>query len=204
LLPLVTIVLGVMGWMGFGGVFGLVANGLDKIGVNISTTSLWSGLAHSLHGLGKEFMPSLNECSFLLMLTSMPLSGFEQSKKTLQQLDMAVAAIPEIGMVVGKLGRAETAIDPAPISMYENIINYRPEYALSENGQRQRFKVDDQGRFILSSRDTLTNREALERGYLAEDLLIDGDGTYFRNWREHIKSPDDIWKEIIRVTQLPG
>src|SRR5690606_29927638 len=82
--------------------------------------------------------------------------------------------------------------------------NYRPEYALSENGQRQRFKVDDAGRFILSSGDTLTNGEALERGYLAEDLLIAGDGTYVRNWREHIKSPDDIWKEIIRVTQLPG
>src|SRR5690606_15908732 len=51
---------------------------------------------------GKEFMPSLNEGSFLLMPTSMPHSGVEENKRVLQQLDMAVASIPEIETVVGK------------------------------------------------------------------------------------------------------
>ncbi|WP_431159496.1 hypothetical protein, partial [Winogradskyella poriferorum] len=46
---------------------------------------------------GKEFMPSLNEGSFLLMPTSMPHSGLEENKRVLQQLDMSVASIPEIG-----------------------------------------------------------------------------------------------------------
>ena len=153
---------------------------------------------------GKEFMPSLNEGSFLLMPTSMPHAGMEQNKKVVQQLDMLLANIPEVDLVVGKMGRAETALDPAPISMYENIINYKPEYALNEKGHRQRFKVDNQGRFILLSGDTLTNEEALLQGVTAENLTMDGSGQYFRNWREAIKSPDDIWNEIVKVTNIPG
>ena len=82
---------------------------------------------------GKEFMPSLNEGSFLLMPTSMPHSGIEENKRVLQQLDMAVASLPEIKMVVGKAGRTESALDPAPLSMYENVINYKSEFILNEN-----------------------------------------------------------------------
>lgn len=153
---------------------------------------------------GKEFMPSLNEGSFLLMPTSMPHAGMEQNKRVVQQLDMLLANIPEVELAVGKMGRAETALDPAPISMYENIINYKPEYALNEKGHRQRFKVDNQGRFILLSGDTLTNEEALLQGVTAENLTMDGSGQYFRNWREAIKSPEDIWNEIVKVTNIPG
>ena len=98
----------------------------------------------------KEFMPSLNEGSFLLMPTSMPHSGVEENKRVLQQLDMAVASIPEIETVVGKAGRTESALDPAPLSMYENIIQYKPEYMLNENGQRQRYKVNDYNEFVLN------------------------------------------------------
>ena len=63
---------------------------------------------------GKEFMPALNEGSFLLMPTSLPHSGVAENKRVLQQLDMAVASIPEIKTVVGKAGRTESALDPAP------------------------------------------------------------------------------------------
>ena len=103
---------------------------------------------------GKEFMPSLNEGSFLLMPTSMPHAGVEQNKRVVQQLDMLLANIPEVELAVGKMGRAETALDPAPISMYENIINYKSEYALNKKGHRERFKIDSEGRFILTSGDT--------------------------------------------------
>ncbi|TYA53121.1 efflux RND transporter permease subunit [Formosa maritima] len=98
---------------------------------------------------GKEFMPSLNEGSFLLMPTSMPHSGVEENKRVLQQLDMAVASIPEIETVVGKAGRTESALDPAPLSMYENIIQYKPEYMLNEQGERQRYKINEDGLFEL-------------------------------------------------------
>ncbi|HET8754048.1 MAG TPA: efflux RND transporter permease subunit, partial [Salinimicrobium sp.] len=204
LLPLTTIFFGIMIWLGFPKIFGFVADGAEEIGWDIRSTSVWSGMAHTFPGLGKEFMPSLNEGSFLLMPTAMPHVGIQESREILQQLDMAVAAIPEIETVVGKLGRAETAIDPAPINMYENIINYKPEYIVSEDGEPLAFKVDDEGRFILKSGDTLTNEEAVLQNISAEDLILDEDGEYYRNWREHIESPDDIWNEIVAATQLPG
>lgn len=204
LLPLFTIILGGVIWMGFPKVFGLVANGTDKLGWNIRTTAVWSGLAHSFPGVGKEFMPSLNEGSFLLMPTSMPHAGIEESKRVLAQLDMAVTNIPEVDIAVGKLGRAESAIDPAPISMYENIINYKPEYSVSNDGELNTFKVDDQGRFILRSGAHLNNEQVLNQRIAQEELIPDQDGAYFRNWREHIQSPDDIWDEIVQVTQIPG
>jgi copper/silver efflux system protein len=128
-----------------------VAKGFDTVGWNVRTTKVWSGLTHTFPAIGKEFMPSLNEGSFLLMPTSMPHSGFEYNRKVLGQLDMLISNIPEVEITVGKLGRVESALDPAPISMYENVINYHPEYMLNEKGHRVRFKVDKNDRFILSN-----------------------------------------------------
>ncbi|RXJ44632.1 efflux RND transporter permease subunit [Gelidibacter gilvus] len=167
---------------------------------------------------GKEFMPSLNEGAFLLMPTSMPHSGVEENKRVLQQLDMAVASIPEISTVVGKAGRTESALDPAPLSMYENIILYKSEYALNEDGKRQRFKVDKNGLFVLKNGSLVLNpngdaakngdaetTETQDSFFVKEqDLVPDNDGEFYRNWRPEIKSPDDIWNEIVRVTKLPG
>ena len=66
---------------------------------------------------------------------------------------MLLASIPEVELAVGKIGSAESALDPAPISMYENMINYRPEYVLNEKGHRKRFKVDKNDRFVLANGD---------------------------------------------------
>ena len=167
---------------------------------------------------GKEFMPSLNEGSFLLMPTSMPHSGVEENKRILQQLDMAVASIPEVKTVVGKAGRTESALDPAPLSMYENIINYKSEYALNEKGKRQRFKVNKEGLFVLkdgsfvvnpntnpAEENNNQNPETTDSFFVSDKNLVpDDDGEFYRNWRPEIKSPDDIWNEIVRVTKLPG
>ncbi|WP_292944376.1 efflux RND transporter permease subunit [Olleya sp. UBA1516] len=155
---------------------------------------------------GKEFMPSLNEGSFLLMPTSMPHSGVEENKRVLQQLDMAVASIPEIETVVGKAGRTESALDPAPLSMYENIIQYKPEYMLNEYGQRQRYKVNDDGEYVLKNGMSLRaeQSEAWQSLNAKEQLIPDDDGEFYRNWRPEIQSPDDIWNEIVKVTKLPG
>ncbi|GGH43527.1 cation transporter [Mangrovimonas yunxiaonensis] len=155
---------------------------------------------------GKEFMPSLNEGSFLLMPTSMPHSGVEENKRVLQQLDMAVASIPEIETVVGKAGRTESALDPAPLSMYENIIQYKPEYMLNENGVRQRYKVNDDGEYVLKNGMSLRaeQREAWQSLKAKEQLIPDNNGEFYRNWRPEIQSPDDIWNEIVKVTKLPG
>ncbi len=95
----------------------------------------------------------------------MPHLGIEGSKEVLQKLDMAVTNIPEVEVSVGKLGRAETAIDPAPISMYENVINYKPEYMLNEEGEMQRFRVDDDGNFILKSGEAFPHEEVVLQEY---------------------------------------
>ena len=159
---------------------------------------------------GKEFMPSLNEGSFLLMPTSMPHSGVEQNKKVLQQLDMAVASIPEIKTVVGKAGRTESALDPAPLSMYENMIQYRSEYMLNAKGKRQRYKTNDRGLFELKDGSFVGNPNNSKENIIInseivrEQLIKDSNGEFYRNWRPEIKSPNDIWKEIVRVTKLPG
>lgn len=204
LIPTFVILFGSTAWLGFNTMFGFVATGFDKIGVNIRTTSVWNELSHSMPGLGKEFMPSLDEGSFLLMPTSMPHAGIEQNKQVIQQLDMLLANIPEVELSVGKLGRVESALDPAPISMYENVINYKSEYILNKKGHRERFKVDEDNHFILKNGDTLSTEEAIHKNIGREDLISDDSGQYFRNWRENIRSPDDIWDEIIKVTNIPG
>ena len=162
-----------------------------------------------LKNTGKEFMPSLNEGSFLLMPTSLPHSGVEENKRVLQQLDMAVATIPEIKTVVGKAGRVESSLDPAPLSMYENLIQYKSEYMLNENGERQRYKVNEDGLFELKNGTTIINSNysndvsAMPK-ISSKDLIEDDDGEFYRNWRPEIKSANDIWNEIVRVTKLPG
>ena len=157
---------------------------------------------------GKEFMPSLNEGSFLLMPTSMPHSGVEENKRVLQQLDMAVASIPEIKTVVGKAGRTESALDPAPLSMYENIIQYKPEYMLNDKGERQRYKVNEDGLYELKDGRFIENPNNSENATMSAventQLIEDNEGEFYRNWRPEIHSPDDIWHEIVKVTKLPG
>jgi Cu(I)/Ag(I) efflux system membrane protein CusA/SilA len=171
-----------------------------------------------MRNTGKEFMPSLDEGSFLLMPTSLPHSGVEENKRVLQQLDMAVAAIPEVETVVGKAGRTESALDPAPMSMYENVIQYRPEYELGADGNPQRFRTNADGYFELGNGKVVANPNHETRNVEAytgqnlgdpfhfdrANLIPDPGGAYFRNWRPGIRSSGDIWDEIVRATQLPG
>ncbi len=204
LIPMVTLFFGVFVWIGFDSTFGFVDKGFEKIGWNIKETKAWSAISKTFPGIGSEFMPTLNEGSFLLMPTSMPHVGLEESKNTVQKLDMLVANIPEVESSVGKMGRVESAIDPAPISMYENIINYKSEYIVSEDGNPKRFRIDNNNNFMLSNGKSLSNDEALMQGVTEKDLIPDDDGEFFRNWRSQIKSSDDIWNEIVKVTNLPG
>lgn len=173
----------------------------------IPATVLISGF-WIMKNTGKEFMPSLNEGSFLLMPTSLPHAGVEENKRVLQQLDMAVATIPEIETVVGKAGRTDSPLDPAPLSMYENMIQYKSEYMRNSEGKRQRYKVNADGMFELKDGRFIANPNSTKNVTLSaverSQLIKDNNGEYYRNWRPEIKSPDDIWNEIVRVTKLPG
>lgn len=95
--------------------------------------------------LGREFMPSLDEGSFLYMPTTMPHASIGEALDMLQKQDMAIHAIPEVETVVGKIGRAETPLDPAPVSMVETVINYSPEFIVDRDGRRVSFRYDPDG-----------------------------------------------------------
>jgi Cu(I)/Ag(I) efflux system membrane protein CusA/SilA len=141
-------------------------------------------------GLGKEFMPPLDEGSFLYMPTTMPHASIGEALDIVAKQDEAFQSIPEVELVVGKIGRAETALDPAPVSMIETVINYKPEYILDKDGRRVRFKYDSKSKDFV--RDSSGN------------LTPDQNGRPYRQWREHVKSPDDIWNEIVKAGQIPG
>lgn len=80
-----------------------------------------------LPGLGREFMPPLDEGSFLYMPSLLPQAGLGPALEVSSKQDLAIASVPEVASVVGKLGRTESALDPAPIGMMETIVNLKPE-----------------------------------------------------------------------------
>jgi Cu(I)/Ag(I) efflux system membrane protein CusA/SilA len=77
--------------------------------------------------IGSEFMPPLNEGDLLYMPTTLPGISITKAKELLQQTDRIIASFPEVHLVFGKVGRAETATDPAPLSMLETTITLKPE-----------------------------------------------------------------------------
>ncbi len=182
-IPASLVILGLVIWLGFGTVFGFVGK------TGLENTRFWSAAERTFPGLGQEFMPALDEGAFLLMPTTMPHAGVEEAMDVMQKIDKAVSAIPEVKTVVGKMGRTNSALDPAPVSMFENLIEYKSEFKTDADGRRIRFKVDDNGQF-------LRDKEG--------ELIPDVKGKYYRQWRDHIQSPDDIWDEIVAAAKIPG
>ncbi|MBI9110657.1 efflux RND transporter permease subunit [Maridesulfovibrio ferrireducens] len=219
-LPTFIIILGMSIWLGFGNLTSFLPE-------TIKTSSPYVKLSHAFPGLGKEFMPDLDEGAFLFMPTTMPHASIGEAQDVLRKQDMMIQAIPEVDSAVGKLGRAETPLDPAPISMIETVINYKPEYVIDKSGERLRFKFDsDQKDFFRNVKGDLVPAQDgypyLVQGYYERDengkLISDEDGKPFRIWRsalnpglnpdrkswKGITSPDDIWDEIIKAAAMPG
>lgn len=203
-IPLFTILFGITAWLGFNKSFGFIATGFEKIGLNPKETVFWKESSALFPGFGNEFMPALDEGSYLLMPTSMPHTGIEQNKELIELLDKRINSIPEVEIVVGKWGRVNSALDPAPVQMFENTINYKSEYILNEDGRKMKFRVDNDGNFILSDSTVYHLEKDGVRRNIRDLLIPDENGKYFRQWREKIKSSDDIWNEIVSLTNLPG
>ncbi|NOS99986.1 MAG: efflux RND transporter permease subunit [Phycisphaerales bacterium] len=171
-IPTGVIVLGVTVWLGFDRTFNWLPRPRPEAGAEPGIyQKVWTAGVHEFPGLGREFMPPLDEGSFLYMPTLMPHAGISSAIGALAAQDRAIRAIPEVESVVGKIGRAETAIDPAPLAMVETVISYKTEYR----------------------RDPAT-----------QELVLDADGHPIRQWREHIKSPLDIWREVQKAAEFPG
>lgn len=219
-LPAVLILFGALSWLGFDRVFSWLP---DKA----RTSAPVSFVAHQFPGLGKEFMPDLDEGSYLFMPTTMPHASIGEALDVLQKQDLAMQSVPEIDSVVGKLGRADSPLDPAPVSMFETVINYKPEFFIDRNGRRLRFKFNpgendlfrDKAGKPLSATDgqPYAVRGKFERDATGQ-LIPDEDGAPFRLWRPAldpllnpgraawagIRKPNDIWDQIVAVTALPG
>ena len=153
------------------------------LSVVVAGGAIWSRM-------GEEFMPPLDEGSFLYMPTTMPHASIGEALEVVKNLDMAVASIPEVALSVGKLGRIDSSLDPAPISMFENVINYKSEYIVDANGYPAYFRYD-------------TATDEFVRDAQGQ-LIPDPNGRPYRQWRDHIRTPDDIWNEIVQVTTIPG
>jgi len=154
IVPAIFIVLGMTIWLGFNSIFSFIPDPILK-------SKPFASISRVFPGLGREFMPNFDEGSFLYMPTTMPHASIGEALNVLSKIDMAINSVPEVENVVGKIGRAETPLDPAPVSMIETVIGVIPEYKM-ENGIE------------------------------------------VRQWRDHIKSMDDIWNEIVKVAQIPG
>ncbi len=198
--PAALVVFGLVVWLGFGRVFNWLpkpstdgsAGGTDDSALARVYTKVWSAAVHEFPGLGREFMPPLDEGSFLYMPTLMPHSSIGSALEAVSLQDRALAAIPEIESVVGKVGRAETAIDPAPISMIETVIVYRSEYLSDVDGRILTFKFDPQQVDIYRTSD---GRPAVApdgqpyrvKGVHQRDehgrLIPDPHGVPYRQWR---------------------
>jgi Cu(I)/Ag(I) efflux system membrane protein CusA/SilA len=179
----VFVLFGLMVWLGFGSLTGWMPQ-------FVKASNPYVAMAHAVPGLGKEFMPSLDEGSFLFMPSTMPHASIGEVMDVIRKQDMAIHAIPEVELAVGKLGRVESPLDPAPISMIETIISYKSEYITDADGHELTFEYDRDGRAFV--------RDAVG------ELIADEDGRSFRQWREEIKSPDDIWDAIIAAAAIPG
>ena len=77
--------------------------------------------------LGSEFMPPLDEGDLMYMPTTYPGLSIDKAREILQQTDKMIRTVPEVKSVFGKIGRAETATDPAPLTMIETVIQFKPQ-----------------------------------------------------------------------------
>jgi Cu(I)/Ag(I) efflux system membrane protein CusA/SilA len=219
-LPLILILLGGMVWLGFPRIF-------DWLPYSVKTSKISSAIWHKFPGLGKEFMPPLDEGSYLFMPTTMPHASIGEALDVLQTQDRAIHNIPEVESVVGKLGRAETPLDPAPTSMFETVINYKPEYLMEANGRRLSFKYNSNEIDVFRNEtgDPIPAPDGKPyfvsgRFYRNDqgNLIPDPKGKPFRLWRpvletslnperkawKGIARPQDIWNEILNSAKVPG
>ena len=229
-IPAAVTVLGAFIWLGFPTMMGWLPAAAEKVGLDpqiVRTTTFWVGGSHALPGLGREFMPPLDEGSYLWMPTTMAHASIGEALDIVSRQDRAFAEIPEVESILGKLGRMDSALDPAPISMIETIVNYRSEYVTDASGRRVNFRYDPEGVELAKDADgrLVTVPDGANyyvRGRFARDvagrLIPDLAGRPFRQWRPPlevqlnegrtpwagIRSPDDIWTEIVQAGRIPG
>ena len=117
-------------------------------------------------GFGKAFMPPLNEGSLLHMPVLMPKTGLKEIQRVMSWQDKVMAEIPEVDIVAGKLGRFETATDPAPTEMLETTIMLKPEFIPNGKFRMQRNPAWRDGMTMDKLKAELTEKMKQVPGYV--------------------------------------
>lgn len=214
------LLMGTTVWLGFAPFHGLLPDLLKK-------TRAVAYVAGKFPGLGKEFMPPLDEGSYLYMPVTMPHASIGEVLEIVQLQDIRLQAIPEVESAVGKLGRAESALDPAPPSMIETMIVYRSKYISDSRGKPLRFRFDPDGVDYVRGENGLILRAPDGKPYqvrgrfIRDDagrLIPDSSGRPFTLWRpaldpslnpgrtawRGVENTDDIWDMIVLAARIPG
>ena len=218
--PAALMVLALFIWLGAPRLLGWIPSGMRS----------WrpvSAVLHAFPGLGREFMPRLDEGSFLFMPVTSDHASIGEARELMQLQGRLIDAVPEVEEIIGKLGRVESPLDPAPIAMYESVIHYHPEFLRDERGRVQRFRFDrrdtDYVRDVEGTKLPAPDGEPYQvRGRFIRDddgqLIPDRRGKPFRLWRPAldpdlnedreawagIRSPQDIWNVLERAARVPG
>ena len=100
---------------------------LMPVRVLVLSVLLLISILYPLTELGSEFMPPMNEGDLMYMPTTLPGISIGKAQQLLQQTDRLIKSVPEVKQVFGKMGRADTATDPAPLTMIETVIQLKPK-----------------------------------------------------------------------------
>jgi copper/silver efflux system protein len=130
--------------------------GFEWVGGDLTTTRFDARMRSWFPGVGSSFLPPLDEGSLLFMPSVPATAGLGETQRVMFIQNQAIAGVPEVAALMGKLGRAETALDPAPIGMIETVVLLKPyrewpvHAIVGEDGQ-----VVNRPRTLREVRDTL-------------------------------------------------
>ncbi len=168
---------------------------------------------YPLSQLGSEFMPPLNEGDLLYMPTTLPGVSVTKARELLQQTDKIIQSFPEVHHTLGKVGRAETATDPAPLSMIETTIVLKPQIVYEQVAVDRFFSAWPGW---LKGPLTLLWPEVVD-GEMESEWRRKGVVRFFSGWPGFIKAPlawvwpeeryittDELVDDLDRAIQFPG
>jgi copper/silver efflux system protein len=144
----------------------LTAFGLPREMVKKLRDAGYPRSADLVTGFGKEFMPPLNEGSLLYMPVMVPKTGFKEIQRVMSWQDTVISMTPEVASVAGKLGRFETATDPAPTEMLETTIMLKPEYLPNGRFSVKRNPAWREGMTVEKLKAELTEKMKQVPGYV--------------------------------------
>ena len=116
-IPISLVLLGMTVWLGFARIASPLSTTLNVVGIDVTQNAAWGRLERIFPGIGREFMPPLDEGSLLFMPSLLPSASLTEAQDIVSRQDIAIRSVPEVKSVVGKVGRVESALDPAPIGM---------------------------------------------------------------------------------------